>query len=37
MLHALQCRIDITAAYTARYGSPAVGKKVFVQVNRTQW
>ena len=26
--------IDITAAYTARYGSPAVGKKVFVKVNQ---
>jgi hypothetical protein len=26
--------IDITAAYTGRYGSPAVGKKVFVKVNQ---
>ncbi len=26
--------IDITTAYTARYGSPAVGKKVFVKVNQ---
>jgi hypothetical protein len=31
--------IDITAAYTGRYGSPAVGKKVFVKVNQniTGW
>jgi hypothetical protein len=26
--------IDITATYTARYGSPAAGKKVFVKVNQ---
>ena len=26
--------IDITAAYTAKYGSPAAGKKVFVKVNQ---
>ena len=26
--------IDISSAYTARYGSPAVGKKVFVEVNQ---
>ncbi len=26
--------IDITTAYTGRYGSPAVGKKVFVRVNQ---
>ncbi len=26
--------IDITTAYTARYGSPAVGKKVFVRVSQ---
>jgi hypothetical protein len=26
--------IDITAAYTARYGSPVAGKKVFVKVNQ---
>ena len=26
--------VDITAAYTGRYGSPAVGKKVFVKVNQ---
>jgi len=26
--------IDITAAYTGRYGSPGVGKKVFVKVNQ---
>jgi hypothetical protein len=26
--------INITAAYTARYGSPAAGKKVFVKVNQ---
>ena len=25
---------DITALYTARYGVPPVGKKVFVQVNQ---
>ena len=27
-------RIDITTAYTARYGAPAVGAKVFVRVNQ---
>jgi len=26
--------IDITSAYTARYGSPTAGKKVFVKVNQ---
>lgn len=26
--------IDISTAYTAKYGSPAVGKKVFVKVNQ---
>jgi hypothetical protein len=26
--------IDITTAYTGRYGSPAVGKKLFVKVNQ---
>jgi hypothetical protein len=26
--------VDITAAYTAKYGTPPVGKKVFVQVNQ---
>jgi len=26
--------IDISTAYKARYGSPAVGKKVFVRVNQ---
>ena len=30
----LNNKIDITTVYTARYGTPAVGQKVFVQVNQ---
>lgn len=28
--------VDITAAYTARYGAPTAGSRVFVQVNQNQ-
>ena len=27
--------VDITSAYTGRFGVPAVGKRVFVSVNAT--